>query len=188
MRRTNLLNLWFTVIWFVILAFLFYIQTVKYNHFRGLALIQHKKRIELLPKRGDLYDASGRLIATSAHCYSAYVLPKYIKHKRRAAKILSEANFGSFPELIKKFNEKNFFWLKRKFDQDEKEKIEKFNIFGVFIESDMKRIYPFGDLFSSMVGKVNADNQGIEGLEYELNDILKGKKGCLLYTSDAADE
>ncbi len=181
MRRISLVNLFLTIIWLIILGFLFYVQVIKYPYYRSLALIQHKKKIELLPRRGDLYDASGRLIATSIHCYSAYVLPRFIKNQKRAAQRLDHAGFGSYDELIKKFRQKNFFWLKRKFDTQEKETLEKLNIFGIFIVDDMKRIYPADELFAGMVGKVDADNQGIEGLEYELNDFLKGEKGFSIF-------
>lgn len=188
MKRIGLLNFGFTGVWLLMLAFLFYLQIVKYGHFRSLALIQHKKKVELLPKRGDLYDASGRLLAASAHCYSAYVLPKYVKNKDKAARQLAQAGFGARPELVRKFDDKTFFWLKRKFDRGDKEKIEQLNIFGVFIEDDMKRIYPFGDMFAGMVGKVNSDNQGTEGLEYELNDLLKGEKGYRVFQKRPSGE
>ena len=115
------------------LSFLFYVQIVRGSHFRNLARIQHEKKIELLPERGDLYDASGRLIATTNHCYSAYVLPKYIKNKRNAAKLLAKANLGIYEELMTKFADNTFFWLKRKFDADEKKRIEDLNIFGIFL-------------------------------------------------------
>ncbi len=188
MKRITLLNLFFTVLWFIVLAFLFYIQLIKSNHFQAMAQIQHKKKIELLPKRGDLYDASGRLIATSYHCFSAYVLPKYLDNKKRAARRLADAGYGSYNKFIENFKDNGFLWLKRKFTEQEKKKIEDLDIFGVFIIDDMKRIYPFGELFASMVGKVDADNQGIEGLEYELNDYLKGEKGYSIFQKKPSGE
>lgn len=188
MKRSALINLYFTLFWIGMLAFLFYIQIVKRSHFQTLARIQHEKKIELLPERGDLYDAQARLIATSTHCYSAYVLSKYVKNKKRAAQLLAKSNLGSYDEFFSKLREKQFFWLKRKFEIREKEMIEALDIFGVFILDDMKRTYPFGSLFTSMVGKVDADNQGIEGLEYELNDILKGVKGYSVFQKKPSGE
>ncbi|MEN3046194.1 MAG: penicillin-binding protein 2 [Candidatus Hydrothermales bacterium] len=42
---------------------------------------------------------------------------------------------------------------------------------------DWKRKYPFGWITSNLIGFVNIDNEGVEGIEFEFNKILKGKDG-----------
>ncbi|MEN3043891.1 MAG: penicillin-binding protein 2 [Candidatus Hydrothermales bacterium] len=42
---------------------------------------------------------------------------------------------------------------------------------------DWKRKYPFGWITSNLIGFVNIDNEGIEGIEFEFNKLLKGEDG-----------
>ena len=57
------------------------------------------------------------------------------------------------------------------------------NLYGIFRENDPIRTYPTGALAGSIVGFVNTDGVGVEGLEYKLNTQLAGVEGQEQYES-----
>ena len=56
---------------------------------------------------------------------------------------------------------------------------------GVKVDEDFKRYYPYEELASKVLGFTGGDNQGIVGLEVKYEDVLKGKNGKILTTTDA---
>ena len=56
---------------------------------------------------------------------------------------------------------------------------------GIKVDESVRRVYPMGTLASKVLGFTGGDNQGIIGLEVEYDDILKGKPGKILTTTDA---
>ena len=51
---------------------------------------------------------------------------------------------------------------------------------GVLFEQAMKRVYPYGNLASQVLGVVNVDNDGLTGLEKQYNKLLTGTNGTLV--------
>lgn len=44
----------------------------------------------------------------------------------------------------------------------------------------MKRVYPYGNLASQVLGVVNVDNAGLTGLEKQYDELLTGTNGSLV--------
>ena len=59
-------------------------------------------------------------------------------------------------------------------------------LYGIYMESDSKRHYPYGSLASQVIGFVNADNVGAYGLEAIFNDELTGSSGMVVTAKNAA--
>ena len=55
----------------------------------------------------------------------------------------------------------------------------------MFTEAQTSRYYPSGTLAAHVLGFVGSDGQGLYGLEYQYDDILRGKDGYYLYAKDA---
>jgi cell division protein FtsI/penicillin-binding protein 2 len=55
---------------------------------------------------------------------------------------------------------------------------------GVGFVKSMKRIYPMGTLGGSIIGYAN-NYEGVDGMEHQLNDLLKGIPGQMYVTKDA---
>ena len=58
---------------------------------------------------------------------------------------------------------------------------------GINIDEDTKRYYPYNNLASQVVGVCGADNQGLSGIEYSYDSILKGVSGQITTSTDAAN-
>ena len=52
---------------------------------------------------------------------------------------------------------------------------------GIFSHDEAKRVYPTGSIASHVVGFVNVDGVGLEGLEYEFEEQLRGVPGVVSF-------
>lgn len=64
-------------------------------------------------------------------------------------------------------------------------KIMSYNLAGIKVDEDYKRVYPYDELASKVLGFTGSDNQGIIGLESKYEAYLKGQDGTILTFTDA---
>ena len=92
-----------------------------------------------------------------------------------------------YDETLKKINKRVALErIKTKVDKNIADEIRKLNLNGVVIDEDIKRIYPYFNLASQVIGFVGKDNQGIIGLEAKYDKYLKGKPGKIMTETDAS--
>ena len=60
-----------------------------------------------------------------------------------------------------------------------------YELAGVKVDEDYKRVYPYNELASKVLGFTGSDNQGIIGLESKYEEYLKGQDGAILTFTDA---
>jgi len=65
--------------------------------------------------------------------------------------------------------------------------IRKENLAGIHFEEDSKRYYPYGSLAAQVIGFTGSDNQGLEGLENVLDEVLRGVDGRIVAAKDVAN-
>lgn len=58
---------------------------------------------------------------------------------------------------------------------------------GISLVQDAKRYYPYQTLASTIIGFVNADGDGVLGIESYYNDTLKGTAGRVVGMKNAGD-
>src|SRR5690606_31340571 len=56
---------------------------------------------------------------------------------------------------------------------------------GIYLEPRPQRYYPQGRLAGTVLGFAGADNQGLEGLEFQYDHVLRGTPGRRLRERDA---
>ena len=127
--------------------------------------------------RRDIVDRNNILISRNINSYHAAINPKLIKDKKN---FLLKVRLN-FPELSieivkKKLKAGKYFYLKKRLDQHDKEKLWKFGEKGIIFEPFQSRIYTNGNLFSHILGQVDYDNYGISGVEKYFDKELKNKK------------
>lgn len=165
---------------FLILSFkIIYLQIYRQDFFKKLAKKQHYGIFKIQGKRGSILDRNRDFLAQTIHFYSVFADPFYIKNKEKYAEILSKQLDISKQQLLIKLNKKNrrFVWVKRKVSWKKKKDIENLNLFGIGFIKENQRFYPEHDLFSSVLGIVDIDNNGLEGIELYYDQYLQGKKG-----------
>ena len=178
---------------FIICAFiilwskLFTLQVLNKDKFSSFSVDQHISAISIWGKRGEIYDRNSVLLAFDIPGWSLYAQPLLLEEKDRivVAKKISPILGIPSSEIFKRINvNKKFVWIKRKLPRELKEKIERLNIKGLGFIKEARRVYPQGNLASQVLGFVGVDNQGLEGLEFFYNDILKGQKGFVYLYKD----
>ena len=135
----------------------------------------------LYAKRGTIYDRNGNVLASSVECRNIAVNPQLVEDVDKTVSALVKAT-GIDKKTCRKLVESDGTWvyIKRQVDEDDVAALEKKNLPGVLFEQAMKRVYPYGNLASQVLGVVNVDNDGLTGLEKQYNKLLTGTNGSLV--------
>ena len=161
------------------------------------------------PKRGTIYDSTGKALAISAQVDTVSVDPTRIvieddngdidetktkELKEKVAKAFSEIFQLDYKETVEKLSKDSTnVTIAKQVENDKIEKLEKWmkenEIYsGINIDEDTKRYYPYDNLASSLIGFCGTDNQGLWGLESKWNDILTGTPGKVTSAQDAVQD
>lgn len=166
-----------------------YLQVFKSNFFQNLAQNQYYRIVRLEGRRGNIFDCQGRMLATEINCYSVFADPYLISQPEPIAAILASNLALPEQEVLSKLKKKKrFVWIERKISLEDKEKLEVLSLKGIGFIRETKRFYPQGDLVSSVIGIVDIDNKGLEGLELFYNDYLSGKNGWVRILQDSRSQ
>ena len=174
-------------LWFAaVAARLYYFQVIQYGDLWGRAQRQQQRTIEVAPQRGDIYDRQMNPLAMSLGVDSVYAVPSEIKEPRLVADLLAPVLGLDAEDLLGRFQGlRAFCWVKRKVPPAEAARVHDLNLKGIYFQRETKRFYPKGDLAAHAVGYVGLDDKGLGGLEYSLDDAIKGKPGRVMLASDA---
>jgi cell division protein FtsI (penicillin-binding protein 3) len=174
-------------LWFAgVVARLYYFQVIQYGDLWGRAQRQQQRTIEVAPQRGAIYDRQMNPLAMSLGVDSVYAVPSEIKEPRLVADLLAPVLGLDAEDLLGRFQGlRAFCWVKRKVPPAEAARVHDLNLKGIYFQRETKRFYPKGDLAAHAVGYVGLDDKGLGGLEYSLDDAIKGKPGRVMLASDA---
>lgn len=141
--------------------------------------------------RGTIYDRNGNPLAISVPTISVFVSnTQLLQNREELARRLSPVAGVDEKGILKTFDsDKKSVWVVRHIDKDFSTYIrglikETNNTSIVGIHEEFKRYYPHGVLASNLLGFTSIDGEGIDGVEYYYNDLLRGeqKKGAFLRT------
>ncbi len=177
----------------VVVASGFRLMVVDGDYWRELAESQRQRRLRVTPKRGTVYDRNGSALAVSVDVPSvsvdAYELLRGVSPQQQpaAARAAAVRIAGALDldvadverTLLRK---RRFAWLKRRISREEAEHVRALSegdggnprIRGLIVEGEGRRYYPRRQLAGPLLGFVAPDGEGKDGLEYSLNDELKG--------------
>jgi len=165
-------------IFFVILsiAAILSIKILSLSFFEKESFSNIYNKKNFLPNRIDIVDRNGEILARSVNAWAAGISPKLIKDEK---KLLINLKI-IFPNLnLKKLEEKiakgKFFYISRRLNNLERDKLWLLAKKAVIIERKQIRIYPHNYLFSHVIGQIDEDNFGISGIEKSYDLKLKEK-------------
>lgn len=174
-----------------------FLQFVEGNSLRENAYKQQTINQIISPKRGKIYDSTGKALAISARVDTITINPSKIKDsnnnkekttllKEKVSKGLSDIFELDYNSVAEKVNsDSQFETIVKKVEQDKVDKLKTWmkenNItVGINIDEDSKRSYPYDTVASAILGFCGTDNQGITGIESRWNDILTGTPGKIV--------
>ena len=187
-NRLKLNFLFLTIFSFVLFGSYLFIQKVyslqfiESDHFQDQAL-SYRERVEVLEaKRGTIYDKHFNVLASSIQSYNVAIRPNEI-NDLGLIKVLSPILGIDENKILNEITENSrFFYLKRNVDFETGQKIKSWNYKGVHLEQSNKRNV-YDESTSNLIGLVDPDGNGIEGLELYFDNFLKGQNGELRYES-----
>ncbi len=184
--RLGIAGLFFVLMFLGIVARAFQLQILEGDKLKRLGERQHLKESIVYPKRGTILDRSGEPLALSLESQSVYVRPRRIKEPAAVARTVGKI-LGLDPvEVQQKLKtEKPFVWLKRQVTPTEAEKIKELNPVGVGLYHEPNRYYPQGQVAGQVIGFVNRDSQGLEGVELRYDSYIRGETASPLVERDA---
>ena len=187
-NRLKLNFLFLTIFSFVLFGSFLFIQKVyslqfiESDHFQDQAL-SYRERVEVLEaKRGTIYDKHFNVLASSIQSYNVAIRPNEI-NDFGLIKVLSPILGIDENKILNEITENSrFFYLKRNVDFETGQKIKSWNYKGVHLEQSNKRNV-YDESTSNLIGLVDPDGNGIEGLELYFDNFLQGQNGELRYES-----
>ena len=171
-----------------------FIQFVQGGELSSLAYEQQTLDRKINPKRGTIYDATGKqILAVSSTVETVTVNPGNIakEDKEKVAKKLSELFELDYETTLKKVSKRSSIeTIVKKVDKEKTDSLriwmqENNIISGINIDEDTKRYYPYGKVASQVIGFCGSDNQGLDGIEAKYDNELKGKQGSIQRHTDA---
>ena len=164
-------------IFFSILVFIFFFISAFYRitYISISSYFDDKSNIILKenPIRGNIYDRNGLILAASVSSKSLSAKP-YLINNANDLSVSLEKILNIDKNIIKKklLNNKKFVWLKRNITPLEQQKIINLGEIHLNFINETKRIYPFKNTASHLVGFVNIDQNGQRGIERSYNKFL----------------
>ncbi|MEQ1901096.1 MAG: penicillin-binding protein 2 [Devosia sp.] len=134
--------------------------------------IEGRARDLITATRPAILDRNGLELAVDIRVPSLFAEPRRIVDIDEAVEKLSSV----LPDINKDWlrgrltGEKGFVWIKRELTPALQEKIFQLGIPGIDFVTESKRFYPGGPESSHILGSVNIDNQGIAGIEKDMDD------------------
>ena len=154
---------------------LFKIQIIGYEKFSKIAESSYFIRIDKVsPRRGEILDRNGRVLALNKHTYSVGFNYRHGKITDSMVRDLSKLLKMDLSVVRKKLRDaQGFIWLRRHIDPQAARGLFKYQKDGLSVIKENHRFYPQDPLASNVVGSVGMDNQGLSGIEYNFDDQLK---------------
>ena len=162
------------------------IMTVKSEYYMQKADELHQRERRIKAKRGKILDRNGEILAANEVVCTVSVIHSQIEDEDKVIKVLAGELDMDVEEVTKKVKKvSSMEYIKTNVAKDIGDAIREYDLPGVKIDEDYKRVYPYNELASKVLGFTGADNQGILGLEAKYDTYLSGTNGQILTLSDA---
>ena len=186
-KKVKLVNIFISILLFTATSFYLFIDEVyklqfsDSEYYRNQAFSYREKTEIIEASRGAILDRNYIVMADTISAFNIGINPKKIKNIKEISELLSPLlNMKSNNVLEKIESSLNYFYLKRNVDFEVGEKIKNWNYDGINIEPSHRRII-YSSSMSKLIGQVDPDGNGIEGLELFFDNKLRGIDGELRY-------
>ena len=171
-------------------ARLVYLQVYAHDELRDRAERQQLRTIAAPPKRGDILDRTGHVLAYSVDVGSIYAVPNEIGDAAATASTLcaalEECSSRERKTLTEKLRRRSAFtFVRRQVSPADAQRVAALNLEGIGFIRESQRFYPRKELAAQLLGFVGVDNVGLAGVEAAYDKKIRGKQGAILIQTDA---
>lgn len=168
---------------------LFYLQIIRYDHYKNAALSDQLKQYEIPANRGIIYAYDGNTsvpIVLNQTLYTIYADPAFMKQPDKVATSLANILGGQPADYRAKLTQhgRRYVVLAKKVSKLKQAQLLKYEYAGLGAQPESYRVYPQGSLAAQSLGFVNDAGQGVYGVEQALNTELSGTPGRLKAITD----
>ncbi len=175
-------------VWTIIVGRLFAVQVVASKEWESKAQEQHRKVESIKSLRGVIYGRDGEAMAKNSVALDFWTTKRSIQNIERVDSIFADV-LGFDRGYIKRrvSNSKgNWLYLARHVDLSNGQTLKQLEADSVFSIPIYDRIYPYGQTAGQILGFVDIDGKGMEGIELFYNSYLEGENGERFVIADAA--
>jgi cell division protein FtsI (penicillin-binding protein 3) len=171
---------------------------------RRMAEEQYLRDIRLAPKRGTIYDRRGAELAVSVEVDSVWANPRELRRggvtAQAAAAALARAIPGLDAAAVERrlASDRYFVWIQRRVTPQQARAVRELGLPGVSMSREARRFYPNRELAAHVLGFADVDGVGIEGLERQFEERLRGsvaavpairdRRGRVVFSDQLLDE
>ena len=177
--RIRFLLLLIVVAFGALLARAAWIQTVRAASLSRLATAQTRVPVQLPAGRGTILDAMGSPLALGEQATTIFADPRQIARPRADATVAARV-LGLKPGPLTRLladRTHGFVYVERKAPPADATALARKNLVGFGFYPEERRVYPQRSVAAPVLGYAGVDNNGLAGLELQLNTLLTGKTG-----------
>lgn len=177
-RRIGVVHTALALLALAVLGKAAHVQLVQGRAWSDLAQRQHYTSTKVPAPRGVIMDAGGRALATTREVVRLEIAPREVRSRdvRKLSRLLGGA--GVDPAWAQRATDNQRTWvvLPGRFVAEDVAQITA--IEGVYTTPVSDRTYAASPGLRSVLGRVDADGRGIDGLELTLDSVLRGTHGA----------
>lgn len=171
-----------------------YVQFWNNPRLEQLSRKQFQSKVLIRPRRGIIEDRTGEPLAVNLETNSLAANPLKIENRHILVRLLTRAMDLPANVIAKRLGEKKeFVWIKRHLSEAEIARLKRFKVIdndgdlltGLWMVKESERVYPHGELAAHVLGDVNIDSEGVEGVELWKNEKMRGKFVSVAAIKDA---
>jgi cell division protein FtsI (penicillin-binding protein 3)/stage V sporulation protein D (sporulation-specific penicillin-binding protein) len=161
---------------------LIYLAVAKHDEYSSLAAEKNSIRQTIPARRGLIYDRNGEILADNTPIRTAFADGTHIEKPHRIAEIAAPFLEMDVDALTKKLTSRDpYIVLRHEVPAEIAFKVTKAleiaKLRGIYFVPDSKRVHPNGSMLSHVMGFLNHDRQGIQGVEAAMDEYLSGQDG-----------
>lgn len=165
-----------------------YVQLISGEWLTDKAKSSWSRNIPFAPKRGEIVDRNGVVLATNISAPTVWAVPRQIQNPAETAERLATV-LNIKQETVYQYITKGASIVRineaRKIPHEKAKEVRALDLEGIYIGEDFRRHYPFGENLSHVLGFAGIDNQGLMGLEMYYDEELKGEEGSVQFYANA---
>jgi len=169
------------------------LQVTKHDEYAALAAQNHVTRQTITARRGLIQDIHGESLAQNEPVRTVVADASLIGDRAEVAGLLSSVLGMPHPQVMEKLNREVFsqalkknvpspyIVLKKEVPEnvasDLEAQLAERKLRGVYFEPSATRVYPNEQMLCHILGYVNGQNVGMDGVERTMEDFLRGHDG-----------
>ncbi len=145
---------------------------------------QASTMVEVPAQRGSIYDREGRELVVNTASYNVALDPTVDGYTAAVEQklfdnlaVLTGRSSSYFREKVEGRTSRKFVLLWSDLAESEKQVVERWDVPGMLLVRTLTRRYNYGKTAAHVVGHLSRDGEGIDGIELQYDEYLKGIPG-----------